>query len=287
MSNAKYKDATIVRATYEDNFFRMKRQTAQDKNLSFEARGMIAYILSQFDGWEMKVHDLQQNCAKGRVYRILDELAQYGYLEKRKKTRVEGRWVWTPYVLHERPYPEKQDTEKQDTENADIKEVTTKRETTDKEKELSTDKIKSNTTEDINPVVQTDKLSADEYDTFILNLNRHFKLNGGRVHDVYHQLRGTTANKKSRRYLYGALFRDKPVTLNEILRFVIWYKQECEDCSFPISADSLEDWFGKYRVVQEKQANKRPPLSQRKRPANYELLLANGQIADPDYWEGK
>jgi hypothetical protein len=172
MSAKDYKNATIIRAKHKDEYFRMQRKTAQDENLSFEARGMIAYLLSKPDDWEIQVHDLKQKCAKGRVYRILDELVENGYLEKRTKYRDDkGHWQWTPYRLHERPidniipltenaetdtpYPDFRDTEKPDTENAEIKEHNTDNKTPIVPKDV--DMQKESEVPQVKPVVVEDK----------------------------------------------------------------------------------------------------------------------------------
>ena len=136
-----YTRATIVREPHAGNYTCIDNATLQDRDLSWEARGILAYILSKPDGWKVQIKDLEQGCKKGRVYRILDELKAAGYLEDRTKFRDDkGRWQYTPYVLHERPitgaetadkslsetpYPEKPDTDEPDTdepdtENADV-----------------------------------------------------------------------------------------------------------------------------------------------------------------------
>jgi hypothetical protein len=86
-------------------------------------------------------------------------------------------------------------------------------------------------------------------------------------------LQGPTKDPKSKRYQYGQLFRDKPVTVAELQGFVRWYPTQCTDCPFPIAADTLEDWFGKYRAQYE-QHRKQIEIMQRtmKRPLNYDQL---------------
>lgn len=103
-TKATYARAKIIRAPHKKDYFCMQRATAQDDSLSWEARGVIAYILSKPDNWEIQVKDLEQGCKKGRVYRILDELKEAGYLEERQQKQDDkGRYYWTPYILHERP----------------------------------------------------------------------------------------------------------------------------------------------------------------------------------------
>lgn len=292
MTNKDYQDATIKRAEHDKEYFIMNRHTAQDKELSFEARGMIAYILSKKDGWEMQVHDLKQKCAKGRVYRILDELIASRYLEPRTKYRDEkGHWQWTPYILHECPYPQNRDTEKRDTENADIKQ-STELEITDKESTLSAPKAaqdetpeKQETISQDNPELHpelkiVDKLSSDEYQEFIDVLEDKYNLIGKGTFDVYHQLRGSIAvkNKKTLRYQHGEIFRDKPVDLLELKSFIPYWEIKCPDIDLPTSAAALEKWFGKYRKSIKEQANKPKSFFQQKRPTNYnEIMEAQGE----------
>jgi hypothetical protein len=101
----------------------------------------------------------------------------------------------------------------------------------------------------LKPDVKT--LSPEAYQSFMAILQSEWNVHGGSVHDVYHQLRGTTKNTKAKRYQYGASFRDSPVTLAELRGFTGWYRQECPDLSYPTSADTLENWFGKYRATQQ------------------------------------
>lgn len=123
----KFDGAQIKRAKHDKEYVVIHRHTAQDRNISFEARGMLLYLLSKPDSWSIQVADLAQQCQKGRVYRILKELIEAGYIENRERKQLaNGKFEWTPYILHERPitnivpFPEKPDMEKPYLENADI-----------------------------------------------------------------------------------------------------------------------------------------------------------------------
>lgn len=111
------KSPTIRRAKHgKDNpYFLMLRETAQDRNLSYEARGMLAYILSRPDDWHVQVDDLIMKstdgkvtkAGKSKVYGILDELADARYIVKPKRFQDDkGKYIWTPYEVYERPYPD-------------------------------------------------------------------------------------------------------------------------------------------------------------------------------------
>jgi hypothetical protein len=68
----------IIRARHDkdDPYFRLRRATAQDIQLSWAARGVITYVLSKPDNWEVRVEDLidQGDLGRNAIYRILGEL---------------------------------------------------------------------------------------------------------------------------------------------------------------------------------------------------------------------
>lgn len=110
-------DQTIRRAKHgkENPYFLHLRQTAQDKRLSYEARGMLSYFLSKPDDWEVRVDDLildaegdlPVRAGKTKVYSILNELAQFRYIKKPVRYQdAQGRWVWSAYEVYEEPFPD-------------------------------------------------------------------------------------------------------------------------------------------------------------------------------------
>ena len=121
------KGKTIKRAPHgKDNpYFAMLRETAQ-ANLSYEAVGMMAYLLSKPDNWEINVKDLQRDgCGRNKVYRVIHELCAAGYMKMASKyqDKKTKRWVWNPYEISEtpqfraEPYPQKPYTENGDIEH--------------------------------------------------------------------------------------------------------------------------------------------------------------------------
>jgi len=112
------KPSRIRRAPHdkENPYFQMRRESAQNRNLSWEARGVLAYLLSQSDDWVVQIKDLQQaKCGRDKVYRILDELKQAGYVQRERKQVEHGRFEWGDYLVSELPFPENPYTEKPDT----------------------------------------------------------------------------------------------------------------------------------------------------------------------------
>lgn len=101
-------EQTIRRATRDKDhpYFPTARASAQNTALSYEARGLLWYLLSLPDDWEVKVRTLQIKGKAGRdkVYGIIEELAEAGYIKRPQRDRDEkGRVYWTPYEVYETP----------------------------------------------------------------------------------------------------------------------------------------------------------------------------------------
>lgn len=106
---------TIIRAPRGKDcpYFAVRRGTAQDSRLSFEARGALIYFLSKPDDWEIQLQDIMRegHCGRDRALRILKELETCGYLTKEKQTQnKEGRFNPVSLLVHEVPCTEKPDT---------------------------------------------------------------------------------------------------------------------------------------------------------------------------------
>lgn len=80
------------------------RRLFEDSRLSLEARGLMGYLLSKPDDWQVRVPDLQRTANVGRdqMRRILRELESAGYLVRRRTHGANGRWTWES-LIHETP----------------------------------------------------------------------------------------------------------------------------------------------------------------------------------------
>lgn len=116
---------TIFRAAHgtQNPYFLMRRLTVQDDRLSFEARGVIAYLLSKSDNWEINESELRKAGGIGRdkMRRIIGELVELGYMSKEQlhsqADETKGRFLQNVYYLHEEPLTEKPSTGKPSTAN--------------------------------------------------------------------------------------------------------------------------------------------------------------------------
>lgn len=99
-------------------YFSMARETAQDNRLSWEARGVLAYLLSKPDDWQVMIADLQQNCGRDRVKKILKELEDCCYLKIHRRQHGEsGKFTHNEYQVYEVPFTENPSTAKPSTAN--------------------------------------------------------------------------------------------------------------------------------------------------------------------------
>lgn len=140
---------TIARAPKDaDNPYRMiNRHAMEDDRLSFEARGLLAYILVKPDYWRVRITDLRRsgNIGRDKAYRILNELIAFGYVIREMERNEDGTISEMVYKVDEKPtnsrwpspekpemvepLPEKPDTAEPDTAEPD----TEKPDTTNKE----------------------------------------------------------------------------------------------------------------------------------------------------------
>lgn len=139
MSVTKSQQITIIRAAKgrENPYFMMLREIPQRLDLSYEAAGMLSYLLSKPNDWKIVPANLKrQGCGRDKVYRILGELREAGYLHLSDQRQTDGTFQAGEYLLYEQPYTEKPDTAEPDTEKPTLhnRESTDKRET-EKEKE--------------------------------------------------------------------------------------------------------------------------------------------------------
>src|SRR6187399_98942 len=81
----------------------MNISALQDNRLSLEARGLLGYLLSKPDDWEVRFTDLLThagpNCKEDRLRRILKELEGFGYIQRTRKNVAHGKFEWVTTVF--------------------------------------------------------------------------------------------------------------------------------------------------------------------------------------------
>jgi hypothetical protein len=96
-------DTTIVRAPKVKEFVRVLNAVFADKRLSWEARGLLGYLLSKPDNWTVRMSDLIRQGPAGyhKVRRIVRELEKWGYMRRRRIRRQDGTFTWGTVVYED------------------------------------------------------------------------------------------------------------------------------------------------------------------------------------------
>lgn len=100
---------SIVRTKKQpSNYTTINNTILNDRRLSWQAKGLAAYLLSKPDNWEIRVSFLKGEATNGReaVERILRELESFGYLERNRRRTKQGKFEWE-HILYEIPQPPK------------------------------------------------------------------------------------------------------------------------------------------------------------------------------------
>lgn len=93
---------STIRIEKRRGYFNASNEPFQDKTLSWEARGIIGYLLSKPDNWHTSVRLLvtQGPASKNKIARILRELADAGYIYRERIRKDDGTFEWT-FTLYE------------------------------------------------------------------------------------------------------------------------------------------------------------------------------------------
>jgi len=80
----------------------------QDTSLSLEALGLLCYLLSKPDDWEVRVSEIQQTWGLGRarLQRIMQELADAGYARLQSKRNGNGQMSGKEWIIFEEKHRE-------------------------------------------------------------------------------------------------------------------------------------------------------------------------------------
>ena len=123
-----------IRTEKKDNYTVADNGYIRDERLSWQAKGLMTYLLSLPDDWEINISELVNHSADG-IYATraaVRELQKSGYL-RAEKVKAKGRFAGVRYVVMEcppcdgfphtekphteKPHTEKPHTEKPHTEN--------------------------------------------------------------------------------------------------------------------------------------------------------------------------
>lgn len=82
-------------------FTQVRNEWARDRRISSKARGLLTYLHSHQDGYELSLAQIVRDCTDGKdaVKTGLEELEANGYLLRTRARGERGRWGETDYTL--------------------------------------------------------------------------------------------------------------------------------------------------------------------------------------------
>jgi hypothetical protein len=96
---------SIIRVEKNKNYTTMNNHVLRDKSLSWQAKGIAAYLLSMPDDWNLNSRHLSTASRNGvdSVRTILNELVSAGYLVRNMHRNSDGQFLWEQ-VFYETPH---------------------------------------------------------------------------------------------------------------------------------------------------------------------------------------
>ncbi len=100
----------IIRTKKDKGYFVASNRPFNDSRLSWAARGVLAYLFSKPDDWELRFSDLlnQGDLGRDALRGVLKELQRYGYLVRQIVRGAGGRVAWES-VVYETPVDDPQE----------------------------------------------------------------------------------------------------------------------------------------------------------------------------------
>jgi hypothetical protein len=96
---------TIFRTAKRENpYAQIDKTVLNDTRLSWKAKGLMAFLLSKPDTWEINIKNLIRQAKDGKeaVYSGINELIKFGYIV-RTEFRSNGRFSQIVYLIYENP----------------------------------------------------------------------------------------------------------------------------------------------------------------------------------------
>lgn len=214
----------LVRSNHdkENPYCMIRKESIQNNSLSYEARGMLGFLLSQKEGRPIKPKDLivKGVCGRDKVYSILTELEQARHLKRPEKYQdAKGRWKWQgTWEVFEEPYPEKPYTDKPytdkpNTENTDTKDINTK------DQSIEDQSIKDSVAPEV-ATASPKKTEPRKRNPFYDAIYKVWKYTAALNGEMQKMLQGTSTRKGFKEYNL-----DKPLTPEGLLCWADWYRE--------------------------------------------------------------
>jgi len=92
---------TIIRTDKDSNYSIIDNYPINDDRLTFEARGVLNYLLSKPNTWQLSIKDIMKQGAIGRdkARRIIKELQTQGYIYRQKQDAKSKKFTWISIIF--------------------------------------------------------------------------------------------------------------------------------------------------------------------------------------------
>ena len=96
----------VHREEHNESYSIIDNAVLQNVNLSWEARGFLAYLLSLPNDWNFTVRGLvkQTGSSKNVILRLMNELKAAGYIKLERKKDKDGRFTQSSWHIYESPF---------------------------------------------------------------------------------------------------------------------------------------------------------------------------------------
>ena len=200
----------IRRSKRNTTFVQIDKTALQDKSISWKAKGLLAYLLSLPDDWQIYTSELTTHSTDGRdsTNSGLNELIKAGYVQ-RKQNKVDGKFAGYIYTVYETSIL---DAEKPERENRCGKSVNGKPATTNNNN-TNKDKKRERTQKTPESVEQTTHTLIEQATSQIKPLKQLLQ-------DVIHDIgedNGLTAMAEAIKFDYGLDSRQVMQLIYEVL----------------------------------------------------------------------
>ena len=100
-------EPTIKRLPRRRQYVVIDQTVVEDIRLSWAARGILGYLFSRPDDWQVRVTDLSRRgyLSRDSIYKLLKELRKYGYVTYHRHRNNRGQYQGGIYNVHEAPEP--------------------------------------------------------------------------------------------------------------------------------------------------------------------------------------
>lgn len=109
----------IHRSEHKNKFLRLDYIPARDARLSFEARGLLVFLLTMSDTWDFTIRGIASQSGKSErvIMRLVKELKAAGYIKQKKQQDGKGRFGCYVWHIYEVPELHENDTSGDDPPN--------------------------------------------------------------------------------------------------------------------------------------------------------------------------